>query len=203
MKRTFILLLATSVLFVSCKDKKTASVDKDKEITATNPAQDSAEIKQTITDFYNWYVANYSKFDKYDLYSGIKKADTPPYKINWDVVDKYQAFIRDSVPQLGDEFLAHQRTIFKKSDSAFKVDVDDEIPYYFDYDWYTNSQEDPAYLLEGINKSKNWMMQVNGDDAVVNIIGEPLPSQEKPDTLINLALKKEKGKWKIAKIGND
>jgi hypothetical protein len=98
------------------------------------PQKDSAEIRTVIIDFYNWYNKNDAKLQEYHLYSGIKKKDAPPYKINWDEVTKYQDFIRSSVPQLGEEFLKNQKHFFEKCDSAFKADVNDEIPYGFDYD---------------------------------------------------------------------
>jgi hypothetical protein len=139
----------------------------------------------------------------YDHYSGIKKKDAPPYKINWDVVDRYQAFIRDSVPQLGDEFLKNQKLMFTRADSAFKVDVNDDVPYYFDYDWYTNSQEEPKYLLDGITQSKNWIISVKGDDASVEI-GVPQNKEYVTGSLLLfLRMKRENGQWTIAEIGND
>ncbi len=66
-------------------------------------------------------------------------------------MSKYQDFIRTSAPQLGEEFIKNQKHFFEQCDSAFKVDVKDEIPYGFDWDWYTNSQEDPQYLLDEMN----------------------------------------------------
>ncbi len=134
---------------------------------------------------------------KYDLYSGIKKEDAPPYKINWNEVEKYQQFIKDSIPQLGNGFLSDQKRFFERCDSAFRKDVEDDIPYGFDYDWYTNSQEDPQYTLELLNRSEPWNMQIDGDKAEV-AIGV---TQEEGSTGLIIQMKKENGKWTIAKIG--
>jgi hypothetical protein len=204
MKTFLMFLLAGAILIISCKDKKQNSANETQQPTATaDPVKDSAEIRAAITSFYNWYTTNYTKLMKYDLYSGIKKEDAPPYKINWDGVEKYQQFIRDSIPQLGEEFLKNQKRFFEQCDSAFKKDVEDDIPYGFDYDWYTNSQEDSQYLLDGINKSAKWIINVKGDDATVEIGAPEDKNYVSGSLLIQLDMKKENGAWKIAKIGND
>ena len=83
MKQIMVVLFVTLIGLMACKDKKNVA---DKEIpeqqTTTmvqDPAKDSAAIRTVITDFYNWYNKNYTKFEKYHLYSGIKKKDAPPY----------------------------------------------------------------------------------------------------------------------------
>src|SRR5262245_51663259 len=119
-------------------------------------AEDSTRIGATIMDFYNWYLENPAKLNSFELYRGVKVKDQPPYKIDWKEADKYFAFIRSSVPQLGEEFIKNQRAFLKKCDSAFKADLDGDVPYGFDYDWYTNSQEEASYLVDEIKKSPKW-----------------------------------------------
>lgn len=199
MKKILLPLFAGMVIMISCKDKKQTTGNETQEQTTTtaDPAKDSAEIRVVVTGFYNWYNTNYTKLMKYDLYSGIKKEDAPPYKINWNEVEKYQQFIKDSIPQLGNGFLSDQKRFFERCDSAFRKDVEDDIPYGFDYDWYTNSQEDPQYTLELLNRSEPWNMQIDGDKAEV-AIGV---TQEEGSTGLIIQMKKENGKWTIAKIG--
>ena len=80
------------------------------------------------------------------------------------------------------------------------MDVNDEIPYGFDYDWYTNSQEDPQYLLDEINKKENkWQINVNGNIATVKVND----NQNKDYAILTMLLKKENDKWLIVKIGNE
>ncbi len=201
MKYLLLFLVSGITLLLSCKQKD-KTVAADVKVETTDLTKDSAEIKNTVTGFYTWYNQNYSKFNKYNLYSGTKKKDQPPYKLNWDEVQKYQAFIRDSVPYLGAAFVQNQKEFFKKCDSAFKVDVNDDIPYGFDYDWYTNTQEDPAYTLEEIKKSKWWLINVMGDEATVDVKGFDEKGTKDASTVINLKMKKENGVWKIAKIGD-
>lgn len=203
--KQFILIITAAVCLAACKDKKQAPAaeNQDPAGAITTMAVDSTEIRKVITDFYTWYSGNYAKLMGYKLYSGMKKPDQPPYKINWDEVDKYQAFIRDSIPQFSEEFLVNQKKQFAQYDSAFKVDLEEELPYGFDYDWYTNSQEDPSYLLEGIKASGKWVMNVNNDVASVEIGAPDNKNYASGTLLLFVGLKKENGQWKIARIGND
>ncbi len=206
MNQVVFVLFVIVMGLMACKDKKqNAGRDAVEQKTAgvvLDPARDSAAIRTVITDFYNWYNKNYARFQEYDLYNGIKKKDAPPYKINWDGVEKYQQFIRDSVPQLGEEFIKNQKHFLQQCDSAFKVEVEDDIPYGFDYDWYTNSQEDPQYLVDNINRAYNWIIKVNEDDATVDIKAIfHVEERQTGETIMKLVMKKEQGNWKIAKIG--
>lgn len=204
-KITLLLLLSASLL--ACKDQK-----KEKESAPQEPvesatvvpfAEDSAAIRKVIMDFYKWYTVNYEKLLDFKLYDGVKKPDMPPYQIKWDAVDKYHAYIRESVPQLGEAFLVRQKKFFQECDSAFKVDLEGELPYGFDYDWYTNSQEDPSYLLEGLQASNNWVIQVKNEEANVEIGAPENKNYASGSLLLFVGLKKENGQWKMAQIGND
>ncbi|MCY7309755.1 MAG: hypothetical protein LH619_03165 [Chitinophagaceae bacterium] len=210
MKRIIFFLFIATIGIVSCKDKKTTTEkdavteQKTETVMAPGLTKDSTAIRTVIMNFYNWYNTNFAKFQEYDLYSGIKKKDMPPYKINWDQVTKYQDFIRTSAPQLGEEFLSNQKKFFQQCDSAFKTDTQDELPYGFDYDWYTNTQEDPQYTLDEMNKAKQWIINVNGDNATTEVKGTFDDNGKQTEmTVIKLALKKESGQWKIAKIGTE
>ena len=204
MKKLLSILFIAVIALFACKDKKQTS-DKDsveqKNVgLVRDQAKDSTEIRTVITDFYNWYNKNFAKFQEYHLYSGIKKKDAPPYKINWDEVEKYQGFIRTSVPQLGEEFVKNQKHFLEKCDSAFKVDVEDDIPFGFDYDWYTNSQEETQYLVDEVNKSLPWTITWAGDNALVDVKAEYNNNGKKTtETAITIVMKKENGKCKIAK----
>lgn len=163
---------------------------------------DSAQIHTTILTFYNWYTKNYQRFMNYNLYEGIRSKDNPPYRINWKEAERYFGFIRSSVPQLGEEFIKNLRILLKQSDSAFKADPESDMPYNFDYDWYTNSQEEPQVLVDELKKSKQWITTVKGMDATVDVLGFYMDSGKKVETVIMcFGMKKEKGKWKIARIG--
>ena len=198
-------LLILIVFFVSCKQSGKPQTQDPVTKETPDPATDSAQIRKVIMGFYNWYAANYRQFDAYHLYTGIKTKEGPPFRISWEEVEKYQRFIKTSVPQLGEEFISNQRIFFKQCDSAFKVDMNDDLPYGFDYDWYTNSQEDPQYLLDAITKGVNWWnIEVKGNNGIVEINGYPdQKGKQDPTTFISLAMKKENNKWTIAGIGKN
>lgn len=207
MKQAIFFLLSVTIILACNNNKQNKEKDPATDLSTTtvteDPAKDSAAIRAVIMDFYNWYTKEYKQLMGYNLYSGIKKQDAPPYKINWDEVKKYQQFIRSSIPQLGEEFLKNQEKMLQQADSAFKVDINDDIPYGFDYDWYTSSQEDPSYLLDGINKSGKWIIKVNGDNASVEIGAPDHKDYLAGSLLLYVGMKKENGKWTIAKIGGN
>jgi hypothetical protein len=172
----------------------------------TQPAatfkSDSTQIRATVLSFYNWYMKNHARLNSFELYTGIKTKDAPPYKINWKEAEKYFAYIRSSVPQLGEVFIANQRAFLKECDSAFKEDPEGDVPYGFDYDWYTNSQEDASYLVDELKKSKQWVTTVNGSTADVDVLGYYMDGTRKIETVVMcFTMNKQKGKWRIAKIG--
>ena len=163
---------------------------------------DSVQIKTTILNFYNWYNKNWKKLDGFKLYSGTKVKDSPPYKINWKEAERYFSFIKLNVPQLGEEFISNERKFFKQCDSAFKAEPEDEIPYGFDYDRFTNSQEEPDWFIVELKKAKQWAMTIAGTTASVDILGSYLDNGKELETVIMcLTMKKEKSRWKITKIG--
>ncbi|MBK9464108.1 MAG: hypothetical protein IPN56_04810 [Chitinophagaceae bacterium] len=185
------------------KNEKDPITDVSTTAVTPDPAKDSAAIRAVILDFYNWYTKEYKQLMGYNLYSGLKKQDAPPYKINWEEVKKYQQFIRSNIPQLGEEFLKNQEKMLQQADSVFKVDTEDDIPYGFDYDWYTSSQEDPSYLLDGINKSGKWIINVKGEEASVEIGAPDDKDYLAGSLLLYVGMKKENGQWKIARIGGN
>jgi hypothetical protein len=155
---------------------------------------DSAQIRSTVINFYKWYLANWKKLAAFKLYGGKSGKDAPPYTINWKEVEKYFAYIRTNVPYLSEAFIENERAIYKESEQEFKKNPEDEIPAGFDYDHFTNSQEDPQYLWqELIKKSNKWKIVVSPDGtAVVQVDTKEFPQ------IFCGRMKKEKSRWKIA-----
>ncbi len=173
-------------------------------ISFSQPKQipDSVQIKTTILNFYNWYNKNWKRLDGFKLYSGIKVKDSPPYKINWKEAERYFSFIKINMPQLGNEYINNERKFFRQCDSAFKAEPEEEIAYGFDYDRFTNSQEEPQWFIEELKKAKQWAIIVTGNTAAVDILGSYADNGKELETVIMcLVMKKEKLKWKVAKIG--
>ena len=168
---------------------------------AQGSKDDTALIKNTVMGFYEWYVQHHAKLNSFELYQGIHRREEPPYRINWPEVDRYFDFIRHSVPWLGEAFIRQQKAFFVECDSVFKTDPEGEIPYGFDFDWYTNSQEDPGWLLDELKRATRWKISVNGDEAQADVMGMYNDNGNQVEAVILCyTMKKEKGKWRIARI---
>jgi hypothetical protein len=163
---------------------------------------DSTQIRNTVLGFYSWYNKSWPKVAAFRLYTGIKSKDNPPYKINWKEADRYFGYIRSSIPQLGEEFINDERKFLKECDSAFKADPGEEMPYGFDYDRFTNSQEEPQWLLDELKKSKQWVMTPGPEEVNVDVLSSFREQAKDVETVVMcFSMKKEKGKWKIGRIG--
>lgn len=194
------------VLTLACKDAekgKPGGTNEDAPVPSQqlNHTDDSLAIRKSIHEFYNWYNKNYTALMSFKLYKGIKKKDLPPYRIDWEQVTQYQTYIRNNIPWLGEEFLQDQQKFLRQCDSSFVQYPDDEMPSGFDYDWYTNSQEDPEYLLEQLNKDRPWPIIWKGEHAAVDIMGNYGNTTE--SVILELLMHKENGAWKIARIGKE
>jgi hypothetical protein len=189
MKRVFIAIF----ILLSCH---ICSAQSKQRIT------DSIQIRNTVNSFYNWYNLNWKKLDAFKLYKSIKTKEEPPYKIDWPVAERYFTFIRKNIPQLAEAYITGRRAFLKQCDSAFKDSPEDEIPFGFDYDWYTDSQEDPQWLIEELKKAKQWAITISGTEATVDVLGSYIDNGKEVETVVLCnKLKKEKGKWKIEQIG--
>ncbi|MBS1759521.1 MAG: hypothetical protein JST23_05285 [Bacteroidetes bacterium] len=202
MKQVLILLMA-GFLFASCgeesENEQAARIAKERE-AATTPAGDSVNIRKVITDFYNWYEHNDNRLKTYPLYTASNSLGKPPFKINWDAVEKYQSLLRDSVPQLGKAFLENQKILLQSIDSGFKKNPTLDIARGFDFDWYTNSPQKPSYIALQIQKPLSWDLKRNGDEMTVTVKEEvDEKGAQKINNLMTLLMKKEDGYWKIAK----
>jgi len=167
----------------------------------TKPVSDSAQIRSVVMNFYNWYNSNWGKINAFKLYKGKKTSDgfLPPYKIDWKEVDRYFAYLRKNVPYVGEAFIVQERKHFRWADSMFKKEPDGEIPAGFDYDRFTNSQEEPEYLLKELkNKKSKWTIKSKKNSATVVVQNFDAPSSEYLQ-LFCAEMIKEKGKWKISK----
>lgn len=213
MRKHWIMAGLAALTLGSCQSGKkekaaaatTSATAAETPVTATpDPGKDSAAIRNLVSSFYQWYDKGYQALYNYKLYSSPKKNGGPPYRINWTEVERYQQYLRQAAPQLSTGFFETQRQFLQSCDSAFQVDREDEIPYGFDYDWYTNSQEEPAYLLEQLDKPGAWRIAVNGDGATVDIRGSyDDGTRQVEQTILKLDLRREAGSWKIIKIGGE
>lgn len=157
---------------------------------------DSTQIKNSVTGFYKWYVANWEKTAAFKLYKGKGKKDAPPYIIDWKAVERYFTYLRNNAPNLSEAFLKNERAIYQESEEAFKKYPEDELPSGFDYDHFTNSQEEPGYFMQELLKKGNkWVITMLPDNkAHVNVL------YKEGDVFFCGDMVKEKSGWKISGV---
>jgi len=155
-------------------------------------------VKQVVVDFYKWYSVNDAKLYNFKLYKGKNKKDVPPYIIDWKVAETYFTYIRKNVPWLGEAFIENERKFLKQCQQSFNKYPEEEMPIGFDYDRFTDTQEDAKYTLSEtiLNKKMLWQINIksNNTKAVVFI-----SEKQKTDERSKIELVKEKGLWKISK----
>jgi hypothetical protein len=184
-----LLLLSTSYL-LSAQNKSAAS-------------SDSLLIKSKITNFYKWYNKNWKKIDAFRLYTGKgKEGYNPPYKINKKEVDRYFAHLRKNVLYVGETFIKNERQHFKWADSMFAKNPEDEITSGFDYDRFTQTQEEPQYFLDELLKKNNrWVVSITKNIAIAKVFVKDTSAENQGEwKLLCAEMVKEKGNWKIARL---
>ncbi len=161
---------------------------------------EQATIKKTFFDFLLFYKKNETKFDSFDLYKGKGKENNPPYHIQWKEAERYFAFLRKDVPNVGEAYIKAERDHFKFSDSCFKADPQDEIAAGFDYDRWAGGQESIQYTYKWYTAAKNkYKVIITGNTAVLKIGSELMAgADEKERSWSVVPFVKEKGKWKMA-----
>lgn len=167
--------------------------------------KDSIEIRSAITNFYKWYINNFKTVEAFKLYQGSSGKDGPPYYINWKEAERYFSYLRKNAPFTGESFIASERIFLQSADSIFKKNPTDEIPAGFDYDRFTQSQEEPKWFWRELNKKGiiHWVIDSDGITARATIYESEGVLSERRGwwKVFCVEMKKEKGIWKIAKFG--
>lgn len=152
-------------------------------------------IKNTFISFLKFYEKNQRTFNSFELYSGTGKEQAPPYKINWKEAEKYFAYLRKSVPYVGEAYINTERSNFKYYDSCYKASHEEEMPVGFDYDRWGGGQEEVKYMVQYYTNPKNkYEVKITGNKAILRIgwVDDQLTSWA------FVPFVKEKGKWKMA-----
>ncbi len=172
-------------------------------ILFTSKAQFTSEqqsIKQTFFNFLKFYQKNEAKFNSFRLYKGTGKENNPPFKIQWKEVDRYFAYLRSSVPFVGEAYIKAEKRHFLFSDSCFKADPEDEMATGFDYDRWAGGQESIAHTMKWYTSAKNkYEVIITGNTAVLKIGAQLWDGADTQNRSWNsVPFIKEKGKWKMA-----
>jgi len=156
---------------------------------------EQAGIRRVFFDFLAFYKKNEKKFNSFKLYKGKGKDNNPPYHIQWQEAEKYFAYLRSSVPYVGEAYIKAERLHFKQADSSFKQYPEEEIPMGFDFDRWAGGQESIEYTYKWYTSPKNkYAVTITGNTAVLKI-----GSGEGSNIFWAVVpFVKEKGKWKMA-----
>lgn len=184
MKRVFLLLLTIFIMGESFSQMNT----------------EQKLIKQIFFDFLKLYQKNEAKFNSFRLYKGTGKENNPPYKIQWKEVDRYFAYLKASVPYVGQQYILSEKNHFKYADSSFKADPEEEIAAGFDYDRWAGGQDDVKYLVKWHTSPQNkFEVKITGNTAILRIGAELYEgASENERSWSFVPFKKENGKWKMA-----
>jgi hypothetical protein len=120
--------------------------------------------------------------------------------MQWKEVDKYFAYLRTSVPYVGEAYIKAEKNHFLFNDSCFKADPEEELPAGFDYDRWAGGQDHIQYTIKWYTSAKNiYKVIITGNKAVLRIgaeLWEGLSEENRNWSFVPFV--KEKGKWKMA-----
>ncbi len=162
-----------------------------------NPAHEY-NIRQTIQTFYAWYFTHHkeaSAFPEFMGHAGLKAVTG----VNWDEVRKLHDYLRKNAPGLGEAYFQNDLEFLREKDSLFHAHPDEDMG--FDYDRFTQSQDDLSYLRRQLAARNRWDITINNDTAYVTAYGRK--GSPIPDFAFSWEMRKESGLWKIARIQGD
>lgn len=183
MKNFAFCILSILVLF-SCKEESKNSTETETVVT------DSTEIANTIHGFYKWYDVYVS--DETKLVNFTKVAGKH-LTLDIPLLDKYLADIKGSgfvsaeLLEADKAFYQSLEKIWQTEDSAEGIPTGMDADRYFcAQDWDINFWTQAPVRIKSIGKNK----------IAASLYGTQAESPSKP----NFELKKENGKWLLAKI---
>lgn len=147
---------------------------------SVKPGQDSPET--VVYKFFKWYFDN--KINEMEL-TNWNAPNVKAYRVNFTATENYLKKIQ-SAGFVSQAYIDYWRSYFKKCDERFiREKQDDGPPMGFEFDFVTNSQENPEKVLPPDFK----LLGINGNKARVKYAGY----------LVYLLQQEEKG-WKITGI---
>jgi hypothetical protein len=163
---------------------------------------DSVQIEHTITSFYKWYNNNWEKVNAFKLYNSKTGPEGPPYIVNWKGVKKYFTYLKKEAPQLHPEFYLAEREEFKRLQKGFDKNPQEAIAIGFDYDRFTNSQDEPQWFITELKKTAKWQIDYKTNTEAIITLWQSA-SDARGDyqyQLMCFDMKKTGKGWKIAAI---
>jgi hypothetical protein len=149
---------------------------------------ESIQVK-TVLSFLKWYKDNYTKINIFDI---VRKNNNGYYSVDFAQVEKYLASLNNG-EYLSSEFINKEREYFKKCDSSFKKNLqNDGPPVGLDFDFILLTQDTESAFI-AINNPMLLAVKIQDKDASIKI---------DIDMRLEFKLKEINGKWKINDIIN-
>jgi Protein of unknown function (DUF3828) len=192
MKNVLITLLCLVTFVTACKNnaetKNTATTETK---AAASPANaDNTAITETLHGFFTWYSANDERIGKINFVNETGKH----LALDEKQLTVYHAEVKKS-GFVSDEFIADEIKFYKACSKSWEEETKGEVPTGMGADRYLCAQDFIAPYNTGTVTSV-----INGDraKATLTLKGE---QGEKSDFTFDM--KKEGGKWLLAKLGCD
>lgn len=157
---------------------------------------DSLKIRKQASDFFRWYARNWRQVESFKLYTTSTSDTGQRHRINWKTVARYEEFLRSRLPMVGEAFILAERAFFRRADSAFRAEPQEEMPFGFTYDRWVNAQEYPSYVVPFIlDPNRKWEILVQDNRGVIHIYYlNPAEGRDQ------IRVVRERGRWKLASV---
>ncbi len=192
MKFKFLSLLFCFFCLNACKNNEAGKNTVTSEIKSpTSNASDSLGITESLHGFYTWYDANEEKLAKIDFIEDDKKGGSV---LNEKKLQKYLAEVKKS-GFVSDELIADETKFYHACAKIWVKEQPFEVHTGLESDRFLCAQDYIAPYNTGIVKSI-----INGDRAHATLT---LKDGMNSSNDFNYEMKKENGKWLIAKLDCD
>ena len=191
MKQFALLTLVVAFFLVACNNKDAAksAASAETKTAVANTSADSLAIAEALHGFFTWYDANETRLGKIEYVNDKGKH----LVLDEKQLMLYHAEIKKS-GFVSDDFIADEKKFYQACSKAWANERKDEVPTGLDANRYHCAQDFMAPYNTGVVTST-----INGDraDAVLTLSAGTAKSDFK------FEMKKENGKWLLAKINCD
>ena len=188
-KKSIFAALCALCLFAACQNNTTTKAAETKTLVST--VSDSAAISESLRAFYTWYDANSQRLGAIN-FTNNKSAHT---SLDENQLQLYLAEIKKS-GLVSDELIADETKFFHACAKLWQNEPSDEPNSGLEADRFLCAQDYIAPYNTGVVSSV-----INGDRAQSTLtLKGSMPGETNN---FNFEMKKENGKWLLAKLGCD
>lgn len=185
--------LLISIFLTACQNNetpKTATAPETKAAPAPAANADSIAIADAVHGFFTWYDANSERLGKIQFVNDKGKhltLDEKQFAVYLEEVRK-SGFVSET-------FLTNETKFYHTCAKIWQTEAKDEVPTGLDADRFLCAQDFIAPYNTGKVTS-----DISGDGALATLT---LTGSQNEQSIFTFDLKKENGKWLLAKLGCD